>query len=329
MILRTFRSNHPATLLLLPVLSLVLWFPAFFAPLSEVSPLGSPLFSFLQSITQNIPWLQVILGALLTAGGGMLLNDVLIRSEFQERSNYLPALTYVLFMSIFPEQRSFHPLLFGNIFLLFSLRRLFSIFRQLTVRSHAFDAGLHLGVASLFYFPMAFLLPYIWFSLMTFRSFDWREYFLPLLGIATPYTYLFVFLLWKEQLGAFTELLPTMVFQPFHTWSGIPFLNNALLIFFGLTMAVGLYHYLSSYGKSIMHNKKQKTILIVLFLLLLVEYGLSCYQEAPWRFAFWAVPLGAILPFHWSVSSWKWLGGAAFYLWLIAWGTLAWLHWGG
>src|SRR5690606_9007190 len=73
-----------------------------------------------------------------------------------------------------------------------------------------FDLGLLVALGSLIYFPFICMLILIWASLIIYRSFAWREWITPLLGVIIVYFLLAVVYYWTERMDEFYR-----IFEPF------------------------------------------------------------------------------------------------------------------
>ncbi len=96
-------------------------------------------------------------------------------------------------MSSMPETLNLHPFLFCNFFIIKTLGKLFSVYKKDHANAICYDAGLFLGIAVLFYYPVIFLFPIVFISLTLFRSFKWKEWAIAFLGQITPFLFLFTY----------------------------------------------------------------------------------------------------------------------------------------
>ncbi|MGZ4034428.1 MAG: DUF6427 family protein, partial [Bacteroidia bacterium] len=92
------------------------------------------------------------------------------------------------------------PPLFANLFILFAINKLLSSYRKDNAFSQAFDAGLLISVATLFYFPYIVFLPLLGVSLIIMRPFNWREWVISFLGVLIPYIFVLTFYFWNDKL---------------------------------------------------------------------------------------------------------------------------------
>ncbi len=186
MLVKYFRQNQPAILLLLLPLVLLLWPGAgahVAAPVDAV-PSGMPLFIVLRAMFTSLPWTLPVLGIVLVIGLSMQVTFTANESDLFERRNHLPALLLPLLLAFFPQGLMPHPALAGMPFVLWAMRRFWASQGQQRVLGPLFDAGSLIGFAALFHLPYVFLVVVLWASLAVMRPFHWREYALPVMGMA-------------------------------------------------------------------------------------------------------------------------------------------------
>lgn len=64
-----------------------------------------------------------------------------------------------------------------------------------------FTASFSIGIAMLFYIPLAYLLLLIWFTLITYRISTWREYAVSIIGFTLPMIYFICWLFWNDSVA--------------------------------------------------------------------------------------------------------------------------------
>ncbi len=200
MFIRFFKSNNASALLFLPLIAIVIWVFGFINPITLPVKHAMPLYELFAGFVVNIPWLSTTIGLLLTIAQAFLLNFIVTENEVLEKQNYLPALFYIIFMSNNDAMLALHPLLFGNLFILFALHRLLSSYRKDKAFSNAFDAGFLISVATLFYFPFIVFLPLLGVALIIIRPFNWREWVISFFGALIPYLFVITFYFCLEKL---------------------------------------------------------------------------------------------------------------------------------
>lgn len=183
MLVRLFRSNQPGVLavLLLAVPGL------FLQHLQAPAPLGDrlmPLHQLAQQLFVAVPWSHGVMQLVLVLIVSVQVTALVNGAELVDRRNHLPALLFPLLLASFAAPGALGPALLGMPFVLWALRRAWSIGSGGPALSPLFDAGFLLGLAAMCYMPFAFLIVVVWASVSVIRPFQWREYLLPLFGLA-------------------------------------------------------------------------------------------------------------------------------------------------
>ena len=200
MFIRFFKSNNASALLFLPLIAIVIWVFGFIHPIVLPVKHTMPLYELIAGSLTNIPWLSCLIGLLLVIGEAFLLNFIVNENEVLAKQTYLPALFYIVFMSNNNAMLTLHPLLFGNLFLLLAMQKLLSSYRKDSAFSQAFDAGLLISIATLFYFPFVVFLPLLGIGLIILRPFNWREWVISFIGALIPYLFVITFYFFYDKL---------------------------------------------------------------------------------------------------------------------------------
>jgi len=186
MLVNLFRRNQPVVLFLLALLVPMLWpGPLAGGPHAQVQlDAGQPLARAVGGLFTIVPWMQVVLGLLLTAALALQMDNLANRTGLFDRPNHLVALLMPLTVVLGPNGGWADPALLGLPFVIWSMARAWSVQGRATALGVLFDAGLLLGAATLWYVPYGFMVVAIWAAVAVMRPFHWREYVLPVLGLA-------------------------------------------------------------------------------------------------------------------------------------------------
>jgi hypothetical protein len=203
MLIRFLKSNNASALIFLPLIALAIWAFGFVHPSVVGIKHTMPLYELTAGLLVNTPWLATLIGFLLVTAEAFLLNYIINNNEVLNKQTYLPALFYIIFMSYNNSMLMFHPLLFANLFILFSINKLLSSYRKENAFSQSFDAGLLIAIATLFYFPYIIFLPILGAGLIIMRPFNWREWIISSFGIIVPYVLAITFYFWNDLLDYF------------------------------------------------------------------------------------------------------------------------------
>lgn len=262
MLIRLFRQNQPLLLLLLLPLVAVLWpgaGPAVADPFLSM-PAGMPLYRPVQRLLTLGPWVFLVAGALIVVGVSIVLNIVVNGAELFERRNYLPALLFPILLALAPHGLVPDPALPGLVFVLWGLGRVWAMQGRTQVLGTLFDAGLLFGLGALFYLPYAFLVVTAWASLTVMRPVVWREYLMPLLGLACMLVmgwggwHLFAPGQW-DPVGS----MRTADTLPWGLGAGHWMYTLVLVVVMGILCLAGAYSFAAIYGRSIMKEKNVRS----------------------------------------------------------------------
>lgn len=213
MLIRFFKHNNPSSFILLPMFALVLWIIGFFSAQSSAGTYHMPVYETIAKPLNSIHFIGSLTAFLLIISGAFLLNFIVNKFEILTKPSFLPALFYIVFMSIDNAMLTLHPFVFTNIFIMLAVYKLVSSYQKDTAFSNAFDAGILLSLSTLFYFPSIVFIPLLGIGFILFRPFNWREWFISLLGILVPYIFLFSYYFlndtpdsWRNTIAFFPDL---------------------------------------------------------------------------------------------------------------------------
>ncbi|MFH1320006.1 MAG: DUF6427 family protein [Bacteroidota bacterium] len=295
MLIGIFRSNKPIVLIYLPFVAAALWIFSFISPASLISQTNDvqstmPLYKLFIWLLGESKIIANISGILILIIQSIILNNIIIKNQILSRSNYLPALLYLVLMSCFPSLLTLHPELFANFFLIIALGRLLTIYRQENIFQYVFDAGFYIGIASLFYFPVIILCPFVWISLIILRAFAWREWIIPLIGLIVPYLFVIVYYFWFDMLDS---LWYESIVLPIVNKSYKIVINKSFYLLFGILFII-IFLSLRNFSVSLRINtvrvRQLLTVLIWFFIFSLLSVLIAPSYSIN-SFALIAIPL--------------------------------------
>jgi hypothetical protein len=178
-ILRASSFIHPATVAPPPQGILTAWMFAELPPLSIAANVAAFLLVFFQATALNI-----------TISRYRVANEV----------SLLPGVFYCLYCSLMPDFLVLSSVLLANTFVILAIFYLFDTYKNSYVAGRIFDAGLWLGVASLFHF--SYVLFIIWgiIGLGILRGLRGKEFLMFIIGYAVPLFLLGVYCFWHGML---------------------------------------------------------------------------------------------------------------------------------
>lgn len=200
MLIGFIKRNRASSIVLLPVLLIIIWLYGFFHPVIPPSEHAAPLYELLIAGIGSYPFLLTLISFTLILCEAFLLNSIIEKNEIIDTSTYLPALVYIVLMSLQPNMFSLHPIVIANLFMLFALNKLMQTHRKETAYSEAFDTGFFISLAILFYIPSAVFILILWIGLIVIRPFIWREWVIAFIGLCIPCLCLAFYYFWNNTL---------------------------------------------------------------------------------------------------------------------------------
>jgi len=232
MLLKLFKGISPGVIFLIALTLGALWISAFLNPqmpapaVYETSPM--PLYGIIKQITGNNLLGGVIFSFLAVTILIFLLVSFNTSVFFINERTFLPALFYILFSALFPQQQIMNPVIPASIFLMITLMRIMKAYRKQGTAFNFFDAGILISIGSLFYINI------LWFGLLLIigiallRTGNIKEIAISILGLLTPYilTIGLYYVLGKD-IGAF---LADINYNLFGKTSGYSFSKLTIIV---------------------------------------------------------------------------------------------------
>lgn len=234
-----------------------LWIPAFTNPVTPICNLtDGPLYTLFLSWLQPSTLLPAATGLFLIVLQSVIMFYIYQSNGFFGRSNFLPAIIILLAYSWDPNYLTMHAMLPAGIFCIIALNSILSMYGKQDAYHQVFTAGLSIGIASLFYVPLAFLLLLIWFTFITYRISSWREYAISVISFGLPFLYYLCWLFWNDNLdGGFNQFynsLFNLILPP-----RIPLIPTIWLSSSALIIIVGMIAVLNSINDKVISIRRR------------------------------------------------------------------------
>jgi len=197
MIVKILKSNRPVVIFYFIIISILLWLFTFINYQDiEIGFNNSqmPFYKLVVYFVNRQSLLILIFSLILIIIQGFLLIQLNKKYIIINKRTYFPAIIFIIIVSSNIMYQQLNPMIFANLFLILIINNIYSIYKADYILSKLYVTGFYVAIASLFYFPYIFLFLLIWISLLIFKTFSGREWFVPILGLLTPYLFLFVYL---------------------------------------------------------------------------------------------------------------------------------------
>jgi uncharacterized membrane protein YuzA (DUF378 family) len=185
---------------------------------------------------------------------------------------FLPALIYILLSGLFPQYQLLNPAIFAAFFLMLAIRRIMETYRVPGTAYNFFDAGILIGIGSLFYASL------IWFGLLIIigiallRTWNIKEIAISVVGLATPYILTFgVYYVLGKDLNRLLSLLEYNLFSKTAIYA-VTRLTAVALILIGLATLVAFIYLLKSMNTKKIKSRKTFSLLLWAFFISMAIY---------------------------------------------------------
>lgn len=318
MILKLLKSNQAYHFLLIPLMVAGLWFRSYIHPQA---------FSFFEGENQMFLYRMIdrqltgfpLYANILSIVFVIILSFLIFRLNttfgFIRTHTFLPSSIFILVMSGLLSMHTLHPVYFGLLFLMFSVHRVFDAYEKEHYHTGAFEAGLFIGVGSLFYLSLAFFFPIIWVGLLLIRKQpEWRNYVLPVIGMFVPWLFTWSYYFLTDQFDIFMETVSVNFTTDNNFLRG----NIPLQVYLGFLTVLtllGSAFLLGQYDEKKISTRKFFQvfflIFLVAFILLIVVPAVS--QEI---LVLMALPLTFLISNYLTYLKWQLLSNLIIYLFI-------------
>lgn len=148
---------------------------------------------------------SAMLAAVLVFIQAVLLNRLVDSFRMMNDRTWVPGAMYALAASVLPDFLFVSAPLAAATVIPLALGRVFSVYKQSLAFGAVFDCAFWLSVGSLFYPPLAWLLPVCFIGFFSLRSFHLREQIVFFTGVFTPFILALTFYFWYDSAPAFLD----------------------------------------------------------------------------------------------------------------------------
>jgi len=313
--LNLFLSNRASTVIVIPILLLVFWFGSFFQVLpNNIEPTYA--YSAIYQEFQVLPLLNRVLGFLTAVILVFVISRIFNANDFYSKENAIPSLMLIIMIGAWNAFHFFSPIYFSLILLLMAVSRILKIYHQKSVIRELFDASFLIGLAALFYYPIILFGLSIWGFLTISRSFNRREFVVPLFGLLLPFYFLWVAFFYFDIQPDFFKItsvseLNSMLFQ-------VGLTQRLYLVITVILLAFSLFYLFRVLDRAKVQMQLARKFLLIFFLNGILIYWVSLfYYPINERALFLIVPMAMILPFFF-IESKPLVKNLSIYFWLLA-----------
>jgi hypothetical protein len=276
MFLKQFKGTGPGTIFLIIVTLVALWASAFinlrsrFSLYFDLDPM--PLYGILSSVIGTNPFPGILFSLVLVGFMGFQMVNLNTTLFFINERTFIPALIYILLSGLFPQYQLLNPAVFGALFLLLAFRRIMEAYRIPGTAYNFFDAGILIGIGSLFYANLVWLAVIIIIGIGLLRTLNLKEIGISVIGLITPYFITFgVYYISGRDLNDLVAIIKYNLFDKptSYVFTG---LTSATIIFTGLVTMLSIFYLVMSMNSKKIKSRKTFYLLLWIFFISIGEY---------------------------------------------------------
>ena len=309
-----FKNKNPGNALVLLFYGLALKFPVFLHPVKPVSNAGDNylyrlVVRYLDQVTSHAPILYSLLAFLLFFTQATLLNRIANSLRLFPKSNYLVGMALLLTSSLVPEWNSFSSPLLVNSLLIWIWYRMVGLYNNNNPKTSIYNVAVLVGLLPLLYSPALIGIVLLIMALLITRPLRITEWLVALLGLISPYYFLFVILFLTDR-WSINKIIPEETFRmpglPANVWL------IAAVVLLLLPFVSGSYLVQKNIGKMQINVRKAWSLLVVMLCIAIIVILI----HPAGRYMHWMLAIIPLSAFH----------AATYYFWESKW-LMTLLHW--
>ena len=249
----------------------------------------------------NMPSIYPIISFFLLFTQAITFNKLANDHRLLQKPNYLTGMTYLLITSMFADWNTLSAALIVNTMLIWVWANMSGLYNNKNAKSTLFNIGVGIGISTFFYFPSIAFAILIIVGLILTRPFKLSEWIVALLGIISPYYFIFAFVFltdnWKGyKWPVFLISLPN--FYQSHY-------KLAAVILILLVAIIGLIYINQNFRWQLVQTRKSWNLVFLYFMVAIF----IPFINATHSFQYWilcAVPLSAFIASAFLYPAKKW-----------------------
>ncbi len=244
----------------------------------------------------------------------IVFNRIINKYNLIGKPTFLPALMFGVGSSLFIPFLVLSQPLICNFLVLWMIDKLLGIYKKDEAKSTMFDVGMIVGFGSLIYFPFLAMILLMFFSLLIFRPFLWREWASIVVGFFTIFFFLAVLYFYNDKLSDFYKIwLPLINRIPLSV--KINYHDYLVLVPVIVITLLGAYRFRSNFFKSFVHIRKSFQLLFCLFVIAVLSVYLKQGTKLM-HFLLCVTPVSVLAAYYFAYADKRWFYESLFALFL-------------
>lgn len=314
MVIRFFKSRQPFVYVIFILIALATW-SAGYSGFNIDTGNPMPFYgSLLKIISPDHKFIYFLFGLSLVISQTIHLNFICNKHDVLYRNSFLPGLFYLLLSCSIPQFISFHPVLIVNSILIFTLNKIFRLYKNDSPLAWDFDTCVLLSIMTLFYLPaIIFLLLYA-VSLIILRPFSWRDWVVGLMGFITPLFFVLLYYFLNDRLDEIKHFIyATEISRKFNIKNAVPGAYPLTIMWVSAIFVLSLFKLRLNFLKNTAKTRSYQLI-ILFFSIISLLIIIFTPVELLFRFSILCIPLAIIIAYYFLTTKKTWITESAFYL---------------
>jgi hypothetical protein len=271
-----------------------MWIAAFlYPPKVTVTEYDTPLYSVIQCFFAKNLLISTLTAFVLIVFQAFFLNYIFVKNKLVTNTTFFPAFIYLLLVSSNQNLMTLHPVILLNTFIIIAVYFLFRSFNTEHNYESIFNANFFLSIGFLLYKPACLLFLWSLFTIIIYRYYKFRHWFMAILGALTPIIFLLIFYFVANKLEiSYLYFFNNLNIIPdfFVTLEPIDWIFYIIMALFSVC---SIYQCVILTNNNSINFRKKNNILILLFFILLAISMYSIGKD--YMIVFVAVPLSFML----------------------------------
>lgn len=202
--MKLFSQSILLQAIVILAVTLLLWSGSLVAPPPLPVDGGGVLYVLVARWLQAAPLAAVIVAMILVIAEGLWFNLMLVDHNLTPQNSLLPTLLFVICMSA--PATTLTPMVLAVAPLILCTRQLLLKGTLLTISTNrACAATAMIGLASLFYLPVALMMVSYMLAAINYRLYSWKDWAVLILGFLAPYILLCTVLMFTDSLASWWD----------------------------------------------------------------------------------------------------------------------------
>ncbi|WP_207492236.1 hypothetical protein [Aridibaculum aurantiacum] len=290
----TFRERSPITVIWLFFLSIAVHSHFFFDPPVVAAAEEDGLISlFLNKYVAGLhPTFIMGIFLLLVLVQALRINFLFNDQRMFSKPSFLTAMTYILLTGMFEEWSNVTPALVINLLVIWLYSMCTRMYGAQNPKSLLFNIGLVIGVCIILYHPSTLLVLVAMFALLIVRPFNITEWIVLLMGVVSPFYFLFSFLYLTDRLQRLEQYVPEWQLNLPGVQSPLMFAITIGVII--ICLLIGIYYWQIASRRMLIHIRKNWAVLTVM-LLVMIPLPFVIKNAALDSLLLWIIPVSPFI----------------------------------